>query len=133
MSIYTKPVSQLAEVDLQELLQDRAIENARLEFKSEVPNKDETLKKLSGFANAFGGHVVVGAKASSSDGRLEALAGVDEQPGYKQKVIDWCFNGAMPPLTVEVSDPLAINNGKVCYVVRVEESDVAPHFLNGRR
>ena len=135
MSIFTKPLSQLDTADLQELLDDGAVENARLEFKLEVPTKDETLKKLSSFANTFGGYMVVGAKASSTDGRIEELTGVDEKPGYKQTVVQWSFAGASPPLTVEVSDPIPTpaGNGKVCYVVYTTESDVAPHFLNGRR
>ncbi len=135
MSIFTKPLSQLGTADLHELLQDRAVENARLEFKLQVPDKDETLKKLSSFANTFGGFMVIGAKAKSADGRIEDLPGVDVQDGYKQKVVQWCFDGASPPLTVEVSDPIPApaGNGKVCYVVYTAESDVAPHFLNGRK
>lgn len=135
MSIYTKSVSQLTADDLRELVNDKAVENLRLEFKREVPDKDETLKKLSSFANTFGGLVIVGAAASSRDGRVDALPGVDEQSGYKQKVVDWCFNGANPPITAEVSDPIPTpdGNGKVCYVVSVAESDLAPHFLNGRQ
>lgn len=135
MSIFTSPISQLKTSDLQELLTDKAVENARLEFKSDVPNKDETLKKLSSFANTFGGFMVVGAKANSADGRIEDLTGVDEQSGYKQKVVDWCFGGSSPPLTVGVSDPIPApgGTGKVCYVIHVAESDVAPHFLNGRK
>ncbi len=84
MSIFTKPLSQLETSDLQELLVDGAIENVRLEFKREVPKKDETLKKLSSFANTFGGFMVVGASASSSDGRINGLPGVEKQNGYKQ-------------------------------------------------
>jgi len=135
MAIYTKPVSQLATSDLEELLRDRAVENVRLEFKRDVPPKDETLKKLSSFANTFGGLVVVGAGARGADGRIEGLPGVDVLDGYKQKVVDWCFGGASPPLTVEVSDPIPTpgGGGKVCYVISVPESDVAPHFLNGRK
>ena len=45
MSIFGKPLSQLTTADLQELLQDKATENARLEFKREVPGRDETLKE----------------------------------------------------------------------------------------
>ena len=135
MSIYTKPLSQLGTADLQELLTDKAVENVRLEFKSEVPKKDDTLKKLSSFGNTFGGFMVIGAKAKSEDGRIEDLPGVDEEPGYKQKVVDWCFNGASPPLIVQVSDPIPSPSasGKVCYVIHAEESEVAPHFLNGRK
>jgi hypothetical protein len=135
MSIFTKPISQIETSDLQEIVDDKAVENVRLEYKSQVPDKDETLKKLSSFANTYGGIMVVGAKASSADGRIEDMPGVDEQPGYKQKVVDWSFNGASPPLTVFVSDPIPVpaGTGKVCYVVRIDESDVAPHFLNGRK
>jgi hypothetical protein len=134
MSIYAKPISQLTTADLHELLNERAVENIRLEFKREVPGKDETLKKLSSFANTYGGLVVVGASAPSKEGRIESLPGVDEQNGYKQKIVDWSFAGITPPLTVEVSDPIPTpdGNGKVCYVISVVESDLAPHFVNGR-
>jgi hypothetical protein len=135
MSIFTKPLSQLNTSDLVELLTDKSVENARLEFKSQVPDKDETLKKLSSFANTFGGLMIVGAKANSSDGRIESLPGVDVQAGYKQTIVQWCFQGASPPLTVEVSDAIPVPNGggKVCYVISTGESDIAPHFINGRR
>jgi Putative DNA-binding domain len=135
VSIYSAPISQLKASDLTELLQEQAVENTRLEFKREVPDKDETLKKLSSFANTFGGFVVVGAGARSKDGRIEDLRGVAEVPGYKQKIVDWCFKECSPPITVDVSNPIPTtdNSGKVCYVISVEESDVAPHFLNGRK
>jgi hypothetical protein len=134
MSIFTTPLPQLGTADLLELLEQKAVENVRLEFKLEIPSKDETLKKLSAFANTFGGFMVIGAKAPSKDGRIEDLPGVDEQSGYKQTISQWCFGGASPPLSAEVSDPIPVpaGNGKVCYVIYVAESDVAPHFLNGR-
>jgi len=135
MPIHTTPLSQLTSADLQELLDGKAVENIRLEFKLLVPGKDETLKKLSSFANTFGGFMVIGAKADSADGRIEDLPGVDEEASYRQKIVQWCFDGASPPLTVEVSDPIPApsGNGKFCYVISVTESDVAPHFLNGRK
>lgn len=135
MSIFAKPISQLTCDDLQELLDERAVENVRLEFKLETPNKDETMKKLSSFANTFGGFMVIGAKASSSDGRIESLPGVDVQDGYRQRIVDWSFSAASPPLTVSVSDaiPTPSGDGKFCYVIYTVESDVAPHFLNGRK
>jgi hypothetical protein len=135
MSIFTTPFPQLGTADLQELIEQKAVENVRLEFKLEIPSKDDTLKKLSSFANTFGGFMVIGGKAPSKDGRIEELPGVDVQPGYKQTISQWCFDGASPPLIAEVSDPIPApaGNGKVCYVIYVTESDVAPHFLNGRR
>ncbi len=134
MSIYSSPISALTTADLQELLDDKAVENVRLEFKREVPAKDETLKKLSSFANTFGGHLVVGAEAGN-DGRITGLPGVDPQPSYKQTLVQWCTAGASPPLTIEASDaiPVPTGNDRVCYVVAVPESELAPHFLLGRK
>src|SRR4030088_1908581 len=87
MSVYTKSLSELGTADVQELLQDGAVENARLEFKLEVPNKDETLKKLSSFANTFGGFMIVGAKASSTDGRSKNCPVWTSRPDISR---NWC-------------------------------------------
>lgn len=135
MSIFSKPLSQIQYADLEELMQEKAVENVRLEFKVEIPNKDETLKKLSSFANTLGGYVIVGAQANSADGRLQGLPGVNPESGYKQKIVQWCFDAVSPPLTVEVSDPIpsSTDGSKVFYVIFVSESDIAPHFLNGRK
>ncbi len=135
MSIFGKAVSQLDSNDLYELLQSAAVENVRLEFKRDAPGKIEMLKKLSSFANTFGGFIVVGAEAKSQDGRIIGLPGVEPQSSYKQTVVQWCFEGASPPLNVEVSEPIAIpsGGGRVCYVISIRESELAPHFLNGRK
>jgi len=135
MSIFGKPITQITPDDLQQLVTERAVENVRLEFKREIPSKDETLKKLSSFANTFGGELVIGAAAAGADGRITDLPGVDAQSGYKQTVVQWCFGGATPPLVVEVSDaiPAPAGGGKVYYVARVAESETVPHFLNGRK
>jgi hypothetical protein len=135
MSIFSKPLSQLETADLQDLLNDGAVENVRLEFKLLEPSKEEILKKLSSFANTLGGYLVIGARADSADGRIQGLPGVDVLPGYKQKIVQWCFDGASPPLVVEVSDPIPVpdGNGRICYVLHTPESDLAPHFLNGRK
>jgi hypothetical protein len=132
MSIFSKPVTAVDAADLQELLNERAVENLRLEFKRETPSKDETLKKLTSFANTIGGLVVIVADASS-DGRIVGLPGVELKSGYKQTMVQWCFDGASPPLDVDVSDAIAVPSGRVCYVIGVRESELAPHFLNGRK
>lgn len=135
MSIFAKPISQLAWQDLADLLDSKAVENVRLEFKRAVPKRDETLKKLSSFANTFGGQVVIGAEADSKDGRVTGLPGVKPENNYKQTVVQWCADGVTPFLDVDVSDPIPnpSSSNHVCYVIRVRESDLAPHFLNGRK
>lgn len=135
MSIYDTPIDRLTTGDLEELLATGAVENVRLEFKRDIPGPEETLKKLSGFANTFGGYLIIGAEAQSADGRLIALGGVDPQPNYKQTVIQRCAQGIAPLIHPFVSDaiPAPGGEGKVCYLVYVPESEEAPHFLNNRK
>lgn len=135
MSIYDKPVSQIHSPDLQELLDEEAVENIRLEFKREVPAKDEALKKLSSFANTYGGYLIVGAAADSASGRLLSLPGVDKAKGFKQQIVQWCYDSISPPIQPYVSGPIKApgDSTKDCYVVFVEESDEAPHFINSRK
>ena len=135
MSIYDKPVTSLTTSDLQELLDDAAVENVRLEFKLKDPDKDETLKKLSSFANTFGGYLIIGALADSSSGRLQGLPGIKPISGFKQRIAQWCYESISPPIQPYVSDPIKSPHdpSKVSYVIYVDESQEAPHFLNSRR
>ncbi len=134
MSIFAKSITTLATADLQELLTEQAVENIRLEFKSAPPSKDEMLKKLSSFANTYGGYVVVGA-TEDGKGRLQGLPGVAAINGYRQQIVQWCYDGVWPPLEVFVSDPIPTPQDatKVCYVIHIPLSEEAPHFLNGRK
>src|SRR2546428_12586346 len=134
MSIFSKSISTLTTADLQELLTEQAVENIRLEFKSIPPPKDEMLKKLSSFANTYGGHVVVGA-TEDGKGRLQSLPGVAAINGYRQQIVQWCYDGVWPPLEMFVSDPIPTPQDatKVCYVIEVPLSAETPHFLNDRK
>ncbi len=133
MSLFNRSITALTTADLQELLTDQAVENIRLEFKSVDPPKDEMLKKLSSFANTYGGYVVVGAAADGA-GKLQALPGVDPINGYRQRIVQWCDDGVWPPLEVFMSDPIPSphDSAKVCYVIAVPLSAETPHFLNHR-
>jgi hypothetical protein len=131
--MFNKPIGDLGTDDLAELLAAAPIENVRLEFKRHAPGKEQLLKKLSGFANTFGGYLIVGA--DEQDGRLSALPGVDPCPNYRQTVTQHCALGITPFIDTFVSEPIPVpdDNGKVCYVIYVPESDRTPHFLNGRK
>ena len=135
MSIYDKGISHLTTEDLRILEAESAVENVRLEFKRDDPGKDEWLKKLTSFANTYGGYVVIGAEADSGSGRLSGLPGVAPISGFKQRIVQWCWDGVSPPIDPFVSDPISTpaDHSKVCYVVQVDESLDGPHFINSRK
>ena len=84
MDFFSKSVSDLNTDDLTALLDGGAQENVRLEFKRQVPSRNETLKKLSPMANTYGGYLVIGAEENGS-GVLKALPGVEPQKNLKRR------------------------------------------------
>ena len=135
MSIYDKGISHISTEDLRSLEDESAVENVRLEFKRNDPDKDEWLKKLTSFANTYGGYVVIGAEADSQSGRVSGLPGIDPESGFKQRIVQWCWDGVSPPIDPFVFDPIPTpaDASKVCYVVQVDESLEGPHFINSRK
>ena len=135
MPIFSHPVATLSTPDLDGLSAEGAVENILLEFKAEMPAKDEFLKKVSSFANTYGGHIIIGAIARSTDGRLTSLPGVPPQSGLRQRLVQWAYEAAEPPIELFVSDAIVPtgSSGSVCYVVHVPMSGTAPHFLAGRK
>ncbi len=136
MAIFSKPLANLEFDDLQELLEGGAVENIRLEFKREAPTRAELMKKISSFANTYGGWLVIGAAEEEGvRGRLGSLPGIDEVLNYKQTIVQWSFEYIGPPIDIQVSEaiPVAGVDGKFLYVIFIPESDLAPHFLNDRK
>ena len=134
MAFFERPLGQLETADLQALVDDGAQENVRLEFKREVPSRNEMLKKLSSMANTYGGYVVIGAE-EDGNGNLVGMPGVDRQQSLKQTIVQWSQSGLYPPVVPDVAGPIAApaEAQREVYVVYVAESLEAPHFIEGRR
>src|SRR3990170_8080317 len=97
MSIFDKTIDALNYEDMSALCTERAVENVRLEFKREVPSRDEILKKVSSFANTYGGFIVIGV-GQDREARASSLPGVPYQKGFSQQLIQWAYDGVYPPI-----------------------------------
>lgn len=133
MSFYTKSVKDLAIADLQELVDSQAQENVRLEFKSETVEMEKLLRKVASFANTSGGRIVMGM-AEGPKNTAREVVGIAPQPSFEAQVSAWCAQYLYPPLVPEISPGIPIAGKQtVAYVISVEESELAPHFIEGRR
>jgi predicted HTH transcriptional regulator len=109
MAFFSKSIGDLDWHYIEALLDDGATETVRLEFKREVPAKDETLKRVCSFANTFGGYIAIGAE--EEDQKLVGLPGVPPESRLDQKVVQWCFEGIYPLVVPSVSDPIPLDGG----------------------
>jgi hypothetical protein len=135
--VFGKLLSDLAFDDIEQLQRNDVRESVVLEYTSQFESgdagRDDVLKKVSAFANTFGGYLLFGIEEKGRQGRgqIKSIPGVDPIPNLKQTLIQWAVGWVYPPLVdIEVSDPIPVGNqNKVCYVVYVPASMSAPHFL----
>lgn len=69
-------------------------ESSQLEFKRELPRKEQILKTIIAFANQNGGKLVVGVEDNGT------IVGVPEQTAFdiQQQLDQYIFEGSVPPL-----------------------------------
>jgi hypothetical protein len=134
--VFGKLTSQLGFDDLERLKKEDVRESIVLEYKSENPGRHAVLKELCAFANTFGGHLIFGVEEKESQrGQIESIPGIDPIPSFEQTLRQWALEWLYPPLTdFHVSDPIPTGgNAKVCYIVHIPASSLAPHFVETRK
>lgn len=124
--------------DLNELIENSVPEGLHLEYKQElygagVDNKKEALKDISAFANASGGHLIIGI--SENQGVPENLTGVagsdpDQVIGRLESMTR---DGIEPRIQGLRFKPIPVNDGRHAYVIRIPRSWNQPHRVTTQR
>lgn len=127
----------LSENDLTELVAGQVPEGLRLDYKRDLygntdSDKREALKDVSGFANAFGGHLITGVE--EQNGVPIAIPGIaNVNPDDIVLRLDQLVRTGLEPriqgLRVR-SVPLA--NGAHCFVLRIPRSWHPPHRVSAQ-
>lgn len=133
MPFFGTPIKKLTFDDLDDLVKTKSQENVRLEYKEMPVDMDGYLKKLSSFANTSGGYLVLGM-AEGPNNTAREVCGVPAIPSFEAQISAWCAQHLYPPLVPSVSNPIDVpSKGTFAYVIYVEESELAPHFIEGRK
>jgi predicted HTH transcriptional regulator len=131
MTLSNKPLAQITERDLLQLIEDKASESKTIEYKGDLvassdSEKKEFLYATSSFANTQGGHIVFGmAEASGLPTKLEDLAGIDPDKEI-QRLEQILRHGVRPSLAIETK-PVRLASGNVALVMRIAKSWNPPH------
>lgn len=125
------PVADLDEARLSELCEQRASESLTLEFKRELPGRDdrakiELLKDVCGMANSSGGDIVYGiAEDAGVASRLSPIT--DEPYDAAQRRLRQVLDRIEPRLDSLHFQQVPLAAGGYAVVLRVPESYSGPH------
>lgn len=137
MSIERLDFDNLAEADLDELVQLQVPEGLRLDFKRALygnndADRREALKDISALANAHGGHLVIGV--DEAGGVATAVPGIGgANPDTEILRLDQMARAGIEP-RIEGMRIRAIQlaSGNHCFVIRVPQSFYKPHRVSAQ-
>ncbi len=137
-----KPVDQLAESDLQSLVESRTREGLHIEYKTKIdygePQGRRKLgKALAAFANTSGGYLVIGMECLEEDSALPTgLPGIElvrDLDTELNALNDICRSLLEPELSGHHVTGIELANGRNALIVQVPVSWRKPHRVSGTR
>lgn len=127
----------LSENDLVELIVGQVPEGLRIDYKRDLygnsdADKREVLKDISGFANAFGGHLIVGME--EQNGFATGIPGVanvnpDDVVLRLEQLVRTGLEPRIQGLRIRA---VQISSGAYCFVLRIPRSWHPPHRVSAQ-
>ncbi len=130
-----KPLESINESDLQSLIENGVAESKTIEYKLKLPadseaDKKEFLADASSFANASGGHLIYGIKASEAIAEevtgLEITNSIDSEILRLENIIR---DGISPRIIGVKIHPIKLHNSKFVIAIEVPQSWLMPHMV----
>jgi predicted HTH transcriptional regulator len=133
MAIERIDFENLSEADVQELVDAQVPEGLRIEYKRDLygnsdAEKRECLKDISAFANAHGGHLLIGIE--TQDGLPTAVGGIPAPAA--DEVILMIRSGLEPRVLNVRIRAVRLADGANVFVVRVPQSWNLPHRVSAQ-
>lgn len=132
MSVTDKPLDQLSEADLLELISGAQSEKKTLDYKRDQvgatsSDRKEFLADVSSFANTIGGHLILGMEEQY--GLPVRLAGLQGIAADKEilRLEQMVREGIRPPIMGLQTQPVALADGSIALIIRIPQSWNPPH------
>lgn len=126
-----------SESDLAELIAGQVPEGLRIDYKRDLyggsdADKREVLKDISGFANAFGGHLIVGME--EQNGLATGIPGIANV--NPDGIVLWFEQLARTGLEPRIQGlrirAVPLSSGTYCFVIRIPRSWHPPHRVSAQ-
>jgi len=135
-SLFTVPSTEAVTKEMVDTFcQLKIAETSRVEYKGDFPNN--LGKTVAAFANTFGGIILIGVEADSDNRPILPVGGVEFKRGLEERVYQICNSAIYPPLwpdvwVVRFEESSGSPPDRCVVVIRVTESQEAPHAVEGR-
>ncbi len=124
--MFTKWANEIDFNDIEAFCQEWG-EGVRVEYKSEIAHIP---KIISSFANTQGGIFIIGAETDENNKVIFPIHGIPNEGGIEERIVQSAITGIHPAVSPEVIiRDVPVGSGNVVVVVRVEESQEAPHAI----
>ncbi len=130
MSLWYKPVTEIAFADVDAFCQAKIKEGLRLDYKSEMPK--DLAKTVAAFANTLGGLILIGVEATKENEPIWPPKTVLAS-GISEQITQTCQDAIYPPVRPQIQIvPCPDDPQQAIAVVRIDESAEAPHAIASR-
>lgn len=128
MHLYNKAITSIIWDDIERFCGQSIAENTYLEYKGDFPN--DLAKTIAAMANTLGGLILIGVEELDSGTPKLPLKGIAAERGLEEKVLNIILDSMSPPIIPEIATCANSGGDKVIVLVRVPQSEHAPHALH---
>jgi len=129
-----KNISLITIEDIKYLVENKVVENKRLEYKKELhvdtdSEKKEFLADVSSFSNASGGKIIYGVTENRNDGTAAKINGlnIDNVDSTIQKLENIIVSGIEPRIPSIEIKPLINHEKNYVLIIDIPKSFMSPH------
>lgn len=132
MALADKPLNEITEADLQELIDNQVAEGKEIDYKLQLwgnsnGDKKEFLADVSSFANTVGGHLIIGM--SEQEGVPKDIVALeDDMDKVKGRFESMIRTGIAPRIQGIDMKAVPVQTGHVL-IIRIPRSWAAPHII----
>lgn len=135
MAFEGKELSNITIGDIQFLIDNQIVEDVSIEYKSQCWKSNdsgthELLKDISSFANAMGGHIVLGVEEDKqSDGVPKNIVGISDADKEIQRIMNVCLASIHEKIIGLDAVAIPYGANKHVVVIRIPRSNRVPHMI----
>ena len=128
MHLYNKAITSITWDDIERFCGQAIAENTYLEYKGDFPN--DLAKTIAAMANTLGGLILIGVEEMDSGTPKLPLKGIAADRGLEERVLNIILDSMSPPIIPEIATCANTGGDKAIVLVRVPQSEHAPHALH---